>query len=228
MFNPPSCFCFSSPLSFSFSVSLSLSLSLFLSLCLSVSLSLSLQIDYSEKELDRFMRRAKNSMTGSLTNSLELTLTASNTQSHTTSGSLTPTHCNHQSTTCSDEPVSLSDGELLQEEKKSPRKVREWEERERRERERERGREGGREGRRGRGTSDYRVILSLFLYLPLYQYPLGSNDYSSRDVWDIDKLDPLDRISNHDDDDEIEIAKDNRRMSQKHGHASKDQDGDEQ
>ena len=187
------------------------------------------------------MRRAKNSMTGSLTNSLELTLTASNTQSHTTSGSLTPTHCNHQSATCSDEPVSLSDGELLQEEKKSPRKVREMgregeggereggrEGERERERGRDGGREGGREGRRGRGTSDYRVIISLFLCLPLYQYPLGSNDYSSRDVWDIDKLDPLDRISNHDDDDEIEIAKDNRRMSQKHGHASKDQNGDEQ
>ena len=72
------------------------------------------------------MRRAKNStLTGSLTNSLEMTLTTSATQSsaHTNSGSITPTQCssaNHQS---NEEPASLSDGELLGEEKKPSHKV---------------------------------------------------------------------------------------------------------
>lgn len=58
------------------------------------------------------MRRAKTSHTGSLTNSLELTLTHSIAHSDTPSS-------NH---TVTEEPVSLSDGELLQD-KVSPRKV---------------------------------------------------------------------------------------------------------
>ena len=73
------------------------------------------------------MRRAKNNtVTGSLTNSLEVTLTtsaATQSSAHTNSGSITPTHCtstNHQS---NEESVSLSDGELLGEEKKPSHKV---------------------------------------------------------------------------------------------------------
>ncbi|XP_019851253.1 PREDICTED: rap guanine nucleotide exchange factor 6-like isoform X2 [Amphimedon queenslandica] len=141
-----------------------------------------LKISYTDKELDRFMRRAKNSTaTGSLTNSLEMTLTTSaGTQgsAHTNSGSITPTHCtnaNHQS---KEESVSLSDGELLGDEKKPSHK--------------------------------YSLDKSL------------STEYASRDVWGLEKLDPLDHIGNHDDEDEIEIENDSRRMSQKHGHASKD------